>query len=336
MKELYRTVSDRLNRVDFSRLWPGFVRGPFALYDDETVCFGDKSIPCDERFLGNTSILLDGTWTAIWNVKKEEDPDELAAHIVHEMFHSYQYARGESRFPDDLEILRLGLDEKELALRALECAILAETHPCLARFADARARRRAENRPLVREAERAETVEGMAEYMGMTAYSMIAPEKGRGMRAAYSARLRDAEFLTDTRQIAYFTGALLLAAAREAGIEPFHEVGHETHALGEIITAQLESKSAGAAPDVSAIAKKQARCAAERCEAFRNRATRITRRAKIMGYDPMNMTRAGDLILCERFVMLDGELIMEPVLLEMVAGAKDETTAIYREGRVVS
>ncbi len=328
---LYAIISDRLNRVDFAALWPGFTRVPFALYDEKTVDLGDREIPRDDRFLGNTAILLDGKWTAIWNAAGNEDPDELAAGMVHEMFHAFQYARGETRFPNDLEILRLGIDDGELGLRALECALLAEEHPSLARFADARARRRAANPPLTREAEWAETAEGMAEYMGVAALSMIAPEKGAIARAAHRERLLDRSILHDTRRIAYFSGALLLAAAQDAGYTCFHDVGRETRALGEIVLSQIAPESAGDAPDVSCLVQAETARMGERCRLFRAENVRYERHAWITGYDPMNMTRAGDFVLCTRFVMLDGALITGPILLEMAPGSKNEVHAIYRE-----
>lgn len=336
MMNLYEAVSQRLDKVDFAALWPGFARGPFALYDDETVFLGEKTIPRDDRFLGNTTIQLDGVWTAIWNAAGGEDPDELAAGMVHELFHSFQMSQGEARFPDDLELLRLGIDERELSLRALECAILAEERPSLSRFADARARRREINPALTRQAELVETAEGMAERMGMTALSIIAPGKGEKLRAAHRARLRDAGLLTDTRRIAYFSGALLLAACREAGLDCFHEVGRESRTLGEIATGQIEGEDAGEAPDVSEIARTEARRAADRCRAFRQGARRVEGGGRITGYDPMNMIRSGDLVLCDRFVMLDGALLRGPLLLQMAEGSKDEAAAIYMEENMVS
>ncbi len=360
MKELYKQISGRLNRVDFGALWPGFARGPFALYDDETVCAGERTFPRDDRFLGNTTIELDGAWTAVWHIERGEDPDILAAGIVHEMFHSFQRTQGEARFPDDLELFRLGVDEAELGLRALECGILAEETPSLSRLADARARRQAANPALTRQAELAETAEGMAEFMGMTALAAIAPGKAEQTRAAYrarladvarladaarladvarladTARLADAALVTDTRRIAYFSGALLLAAAREAGRGVFHEVGREARTLGEVILSQIKPKDAGNPPDAAPVARAEARRAAEKCRALEEGAARTERHAFITGYDPMNMTRAGDFVACDRFVMLDGELLGGPVLLEMAAGSKNEVIAVYRHRNVVS
>lgn len=330
MENLYGAVASRLDGLDFSALWPGFTRGPFALYRGQTVWTEDGAIPRDHRFLGNTSILLDGAPTAIWNIEGGEDPDELAASVVHEMFHSFQMARGEKRFPDDLALLRLGIDESELALRALECEILSAERPSLSQLADARMRRRAVNPPLTREAERAETVEGMAEYMGMAALSMWAPEKAARMGNAHRMRLRDAGLLPDARRMAYFSGALLLATARDAGLVLDHHVGCEARSLGEIILAQVRPQGAGAPPDVSAIARAEKARAAELCRSFNG--TRTERPGRITGYDPMNMVRAGDLILCTQFVMLDGELASGPLLLEMAAGSKDEVIAVRKTG----
>src|SRR5699024_11914741 len=112
MREIYHQIQARLDRLDFTDLWPGFHLFPFALYDDQIVYLADYEIPWDERFLANTAIAFEGSYMAIWNMDFEvnKDLDLLTANIVHEMFHCYQNEHGESRFANDLELLRYPLD----------------------------------------------------------------------------------------------------------------------------------------------------------------------------------------------------------------------------------
>jgi hypothetical protein len=61
-----------------------------------------------------------------------------------------------------------------------------------------------------------------------------------------------------------------------------------------------------------------------------NHTEKIPCNAQITGFDPMNMVRMGDKILCDRFVKLDGEFIQGPVMLEMAEGSMRQVTAYMR------
>ena len=132
MNDIYYEVSIRLDLLDFSKLWKDFHRYSFALYNSTSVWLNDKVIPWDNRFLGNTAILLDGEYIAIWNVEddlslnKNLDMDILCANLVHEMFHAFQQEMGETRFPNDLKTLTYTDDIGNFILKLQENSILAE------------------------------------------------------------------------------------------------------------------------------------------------------------------------------------------------------------------
>ena len=142
MRQLYRAVSEALDRVDFASLFPGFRRYPFALYDEDAVTLAASETPYDRRFLGNTAIEFEGGFLAIWKVEKprEENTVSLAASLVHEMFHAFQRERGEARFPNDL----IGLDYP----RTAEAVLATEAEHALLREAF-RTKEAAEKRPLL-------------------------------------------------------------------------------------------------------------------------------------------------------------------------------------------
>lgn len=102
--QLLKKCKILLYLISFNSIWEGFRLMDFALYNSTTVYMADGEIPYDNRFLGNTSITFNGKQLAIWKIvnEKEVNVEELVAGIVHEMFHSYQFEQGESRYPNDL------------------------------------------------------------------------------------------------------------------------------------------------------------------------------------------------------------------------------------------
>ena len=102
---MYQAVSSRLARVPFA---PNLARisppGAFALYQGQLACIAGALQPRPQSFLGNTALPWQGGYLAIWELEGEEDPDHLAANLVHELFHVYQFTCRESRFPQDIPL----------------------------------------------------------------------------------------------------------------------------------------------------------------------------------------------------------------------------------------
>ena len=85
----------------------------------------------------------------------------------------------------------------------------------------------------------------------------------------------------------------------------------------------------GRPADVRTFTERIETARAERCRAFAEDALFTPRTARITGYDPMNMLRAGDRVLCARFIMLDGTLLRGPILLEMHPGTAYEVSGFF-------
>ncbi len=61
----WHQIDSLLRNIEFNKLWKGFNRYKFALYDDEKVYFGSEETKVDNRFIGNTAIDYDGEMIAI-------------------------------------------------------------------------------------------------------------------------------------------------------------------------------------------------------------------------------------------------------------------------------
>ncbi|MGN0764116.1 MAG: hypothetical protein ACI4MK_12040, partial [Aristaeellaceae bacterium] len=253
LKETCDRVSSRLERVDMGALWPGFRRYPFALYDEREACMAGEVLPRPEAFRGNTAIPWEGGYMAVWDIGQDPvaDADELAAGLAHEMFHAHQLTLGESRFPDDLrrllcpptaEALALRQREHRLLARAAEHPVPEEASRLLREVFALRVLREGCSPKDTRQGFLTESVEGTAEWVGLSALAQLSPEKAARRLQRVAARLTDAGLhQLDTRRVSYDSGVCLLSLARQAGL-PL-PTGQE-----ESVSAQLAAQVASISP----------------------------------------------------------------------------------------
>ena len=126
LQTAYYGVANRLERIDFPSIWPGFSSGSFALFQEKLACLSGQLVPRPPEFRGNTSILWQGSPLAIWNLEQEMDLDQLASYLVHELFHAHQLASGETRFPQDIRLALSPAPLPSLASRLQEGRLLAQ------------------------------------------------------------------------------------------------------------------------------------------------------------------------------------------------------------------
>lgn len=137
MIERMRALEKYLNLIDYNKIWKGFSKTKYAIYNDENFYINDNygidlnlikkdsfyGGKTDERFIGNTSIKINDEYLAIWNedyISKDMDNKKLTSLIVHEMFHCYQMANGEKRFPNEILGIDYPITVENISLRMLE------------------------------------------------------------------------------------------------------------------------------------------------------------------------------------------------------------------------
>lgn len=346
LSERHRQLRGLLSTLDFDALFPGFHPYPFALYNRREICLEDRTLPYQEAFRGNTSILFEGQYTAIWDCGSDsaEDAELLSSSLVHEMFHCHQEANGENGFPSDLALLNKP-DGMELYTRKYnENLLLAECYErgdmeCLRQFTALREQRIRTYPDLTVQELKAETIEGMAEYVGLKALREINRAKFDAKLREYTGLLRGkSNLLFDARRLSYYTGAVYLLCLEQLGRKiryDFQSVrtGYEQNriAANETQPAILpfdfirEKYAALIREQEAIIAGHIAKSGYTQCH------------ARICGYDPMNMFRVGNLLYCSHFVCLteNGETSVynAPVLLVMEDGSDWVVKGYYTENR---
>lgn len=331
MRKLYTQLSNLLSSVNFNELWEGFHFYDFALYNDKGIYLKDSVIPYDNHFMGNTAINYEGQYIAIWKVENpdNEDVEVLAADLVHEMFHAYQYEMKESRFPQDLRMLDYPLNIENFKLKYFENKLLREAYlekdvekkkRFLGQFVTIRARRKEIIGDIIECEYLSETSEGIAEYVGTMALKQISIDKYNARMEKYINYLSTPnELLFDTRRISYFSGAVFLVASLEAGIPFFHEISSCNISVFEIISSYLKTDDTVEIEDYKVIEEMAIQYAKKIKtrfdDFFKENREYVHGEFQIIGYDPMNMIKLDNKILCSHFILLKDIKTNNPVFL---------------------
>lgn len=339
---VYDAVNNLLNWVDFSALYKGFHKYSFTLYNRQEIIIDGKAVPYQEGFRGNTSIFYEGEHIAIWNMELDpvDDPEYLAYYLVHEMFHCHQRTNGETRYPSDLALLNYPDDVENFTSKYNENRYLADAYITrdimqLRKFAYIREKRHCRYPSMVYQEMKAETIEGMAEFIGLKALETINREKYNAIIDDYLDKLKaESDLLFDVRRISYFSGAILFLCLDSFGFSVNNDFGSK-----KTVYEQNPIDIAGIIAEVypcDFVQKKIEASAKEKeakIKAHIQRSKYIEYGATIYGYDPMNMFRVGDLIYCSYFVCLEqnGEVcdLNSAVVLKLADGSVGTVLGYY-------
>lgn len=234
----YQELKQRIDRVDFSRLWRGFQKTKFAVYNDTACYFDGTYIEKTGAFLANTSIQYNGEHIAIWYLPEApSDWDQLSASIIHEMFHAYQNASGESRWPDERDaLLHYQYTSENLSAKLQEAELIAallKDDPSADFETLLRARKsRAQKHPYEYDYEaRIEQIEGAANYVELRALEQLDPAKAQAKwNTALKSILDPANYLP-IRIVSYAIGALFLACIKKQSVFDFESFADEPFSI---------------------------------------------------------------------------------------------------------
>lgn len=337
---VYQEIKEILDGIDFSVLYPGFKKYKFALYNKNEVCFDGAMRSYEKIFCGNTSIEYQGEYTAIWNMDYEDEVDVeiLTYGIIHEMYHCFQRENGEERFSDDLKLLNYPFDlenyiNKYQENKYLVDAFINTSEESLKAFFEIRNFRSDKYRDYLLEEFRAETVEGMAEFIGLKGLKMINEVKYQKKLDEYLEKLEaDIPLLFDIRQISYFTGAVFYLTMEKLGHKIRNEFGERTVFEQNRLYTECFHRS-GEYPEIS---KKYQEFVEERRGKIKEHIagkTYVEYPAGICGYDPVNMFRVDNLILCKNFICLKNETgsvnLAGPVVIKLKENSDEEIEGYY-------
>ena len=182
---------------------------------------------------------------------------------------------------------------------------------------------------------KAETLEGMAEYIGLKALEFINAEKYRAIIDDYLGKLKaESNLLFDVRRISYFTGTIFFLCLEQFGFSvnnvfDSEETAYEQNRIDITdVTAEIISYSFILNNYKQLRQEKRAKV-----EEHIKHSKYIESDAFICGYDPMNMFRIDDVVFCSYFVCINEndevKTISSAVALKLAEGSNQSIVGYY-------
>lgn len=56
LQDMWNEINARVQKIEFEKLWKGFKKYPFAVYNDEAACLNGELIPKTDEFIANTGV----------------------------------------------------------------------------------------------------------------------------------------------------------------------------------------------------------------------------------------------------------------------------------------
>jgi hypothetical protein len=312
VKELYQSIKGKIKSLDFDKIYKGFKPFDFALYTDDFVVLKDQIIKYDNRFIGNTAIMYEGDYLAIWKIESIfVHFNIITSKIVHEMFHAYQYKCEEKRFPN--EFFGLGYkyekyniatkyDETKFLLQAIE----EEDMTSLLKFITLREKRRSEYEFDLLYEEGIETVEGTAKYVELQVLSQLSLNDYQKVYDEIKNNIKNIKNYIPIRWISYDIGCLILMAKDRFNIEFKAEIGTETNNIYNLIFSDYQAIDfyhANTILDLSFL-DQYYQSIVDSINKVLISNPKIHQCDQVIGFDPLNSFRIDKYIYYRHFVMI--------------------------------
>ncbi|MFE3973482.1 MULTISPECIES: hypothetical protein [unclassified Peribacillus] len=237
MTHYLNRIAEDLFKAKLENYWPGFELVAYALYDKKNVYLfnhpkfsNDQQstyhiLSWDVQFTGDTIILFEEYPTAIVNMESYEEYEGLYSILIHELFHGYQYIKGEKRFPDEMMGITYPLSKDNVELRNQERTNLyrallenniIKKKQYLNNFIALREKRTAKIKEYLTYEKLIETVEGPAWYVELKAYSEKSPHDYHSVLKKYGQQLLNKYKSTSSiRRSCYSSGLFMCLLLEE-------------------------------------------------------------------------------------------------------------------------
>lgn len=245
----YQIITDKMRRINYEMLWPGFHQYNIALYDDSMVCYQGNIIPKTDEFMANTSIKYNNEMIGIWNMLEDMDVELLASKLIHETFHAYQTENKESRFPNEIKaLINYRYDAVNLSMKAIENKLIVKMIESFNlnmfnQFIQIR-RQRFDMFPYEVNYEMAiEQIEGTANYVELESLKQLNIEKYQNKLKSMCRSIITDKNLLPIRIISYDIGALLIKIINDNKLQMNFEFNNQyflSHYLQSVCTIDVE------------------------------------------------------------------------------------------------
>ncbi|PEJ59248.1 hypothetical protein CN692_07150 [Bacillus sp. AFS002410] len=347
MSKNFNEIAQDLLNTNFNNYWPGFESVAYALYDKSYVYLFNhprmtkteqnqyQILQRDDQFNGCTLILYDEYPTAIVDLEFYEDYGSLFSILVHELFHGFQYIKGEKRFANETMGITYPLLKENVELRKQERASLfsavlennvLKKKQYLNSFIALREKRASIIKEHLVYEHLIETIEGPAWFVELNAYSEKSSNSYNSIIEKYGQQLMDNyESTSDIRKSCYSSGlfmCLLLDEFSPSWKESFLEKEETLYELiKKLSDGTKEVSNLEITPETDAVINYVSQNRKNTVEEFeQQKGIHLFIEGEITSksFDPMNVIPYQDKLLHKNFlkVRMNNEdyLIQQPVI----------------------
>ncbi|WP_449621087.1 hypothetical protein [Robertmurraya sp. Marseille-Q9965] len=330
MYEYLNRIAHDLTPTKLNAYWPDFEMVAYAIYDRDHVHlfnhpkFANSYVELNrnEQFNGSCTLILYEEYpTAIVNLDLFSDYESLYSILVHELFHGFQYLKGDKRYPDEtlgmtypllLENIEIRNKEREKLYHAVMTDDLSEKETLIKTFIALRKRRESQIKEHVLYENLIETIEGPAWYVEYKALSQISSEPKDSILNKFVPMLTDElASALHTRRSCYGSGLFICLILKEILPEWKESFLTLEKSLFEILSEQFSNSDEVSIKDI-AIGKKTEeifkKVLEEKNRPFKQfmntKGTHLYIDGKIMvtSFDPMNIVSLDDKRLHQNFI----------------------------------
>lgn len=231
LKKIYKKIDEKINTIDFEKIWAGFKPLKFAIYNDDACYFNGKYIEKTAEFVANTAIEYNKEYIAIVKIEEEslDDYDRLTSLIIHEMFHAFQNSFKISRGVNEHNaLIKYQYNTDNLSSKLYEGKLLREMliKNSFENFEALKKsmsyRQKSFPFEFYYEANTQE-VEGTALFVELSVLEQLDKDKGRQAWEKLANRICDCKNYFPIRIISYDFGAAIIACYKKSGNREYED-----------------------------------------------------------------------------------------------------------------
>ena len=357
MKNFFEDIEQDLVGSHLDSYWTGFVPVAYALFDKEFVYLFNhpklikspnknyQILERDDQFMACTLILYEDYPTAIVDLELYHNYASLYSILVHELFHGFQYIKGEKRFADETMGITYPLSKENIQLRSQERLYLyravlekdrVKKRQYLATFISLREKRgNLIDEYLVYE-NLIETIEGPAWYVELRSFFEKSQQSYRFILEKYGEQLIDNfDSTLNIRKSCYSSGlfmCLLLDEFLPKWKDSFWDQEKTIYdllkqiPLNEAIQINETEKNPETGKVIDYVLENRKRTIAN-LEKEKGINLFIKGKINLKSFDPMNIVLSGDKVLHRSFLKVEinnqDYLIQQPVIAYCKGGFRN-------------
>jgi len=360
MQNQLKQYSYEVLKKELLRIWPNIEVAAYALYDSEKVYLfhhpnylnendGFKTLPWTDQFAGSTVILFDDYPTAIDRIENGVSFEKQLSILAHELFHAYQYLKGEKRFPNEMLGITYPLIKENMELRIKErlhlfSAVKSNSYEKMIEHLETFITIREHRKDIIGEyftyETNIETVEGPAFYVEYHTYVNTGTSTAEQELDTYKDQLLDPFTANESIRKASYSSGLLIAICLDRLKSDWKEILFQTDlSLYDLLKRQLPFKTTKY--DISyeegslyeaIINKINYLRTNEIIQFLESQPYQVSIKGnfKIKGFDPMNIITSGNHQLHKNFLSLETKHGMTFIQQPVVTYFKDSFLSIEK------